>query len=182
MQHTHFLQSKKLRLRALELTDVEILYKIENDSEMWDISGFTTPYSRKTLQEFIVATHSDLYVDKQLRLMIEHKETKKIIGIIDLDSFDPHHSRATVGIMIQRDARRAGMAKEALKLLCDYVFNYLHIHQLIAYVPVDNVASLHVFLHAGFRQQARLTDWIRRTEGYCDVFLLQQQGETTDKK
>ncbi|MDP4226269.1 MAG: GNAT family N-acetyltransferase, partial [Bacteroidota bacterium] len=43
------LENKIVRLRALEPSDVEILYNWENDTSVWQISGTLSPFSKKIL-------------------------------------------------------------------------------------------------------------------------------------
>ena len=42
-----------LRLRALEPQDLEIVYQIENDSDLWGCSNTNVPYSRYAIKRFI---------------------------------------------------------------------------------------------------------------------------------
>ena len=84
-----YLQSSRLRLRAPELEDLDYLIHVENDTREWMVSACKVPYSRFQLKQYIETNAHDLYVDKQLRLMIEHKETGSLVGGIDL--FGSHH-------------------------------------------------------------------------------------------
>ena len=47
------LQTEKVRLRAMEPRDVDLLYRWENDPEVWKVSDTMVPFSKFTLQEFI---------------------------------------------------------------------------------------------------------------------------------
>ena len=38
--------SERVRLRAMEPEDLEVMYSMENDSRTWDVTNFTVPYSR----------------------------------------------------------------------------------------------------------------------------------------
>ena len=40
-----FLMNDRIYLRAVEPEDMDIMYEMENDPSMWDISNFTVPYS-----------------------------------------------------------------------------------------------------------------------------------------
>ena len=51
-------------LRALEPEDLDFLYSIENDPDLWDVGCTNVPYSRHILSEYILANKSDLYADK----------------------------------------------------------------------------------------------------------------------
>lgn len=41
-----FLSNDRIYLRAVEPEDMDVMYEMENDPSMWDISNFTVPYSR----------------------------------------------------------------------------------------------------------------------------------------
>ena len=41
-----FLINDRIYLRAVEPEDMDVMYEMENDPSMWDISNFTVPYSR----------------------------------------------------------------------------------------------------------------------------------------
>ena len=36
----------KVKLRAMEPEDLDVLYEIENDAEMWHVGAVNVPYSR----------------------------------------------------------------------------------------------------------------------------------------
>ena len=48
-----FLMNDRIYLRAVEPEDMDIMYEMENDPSMWDISNFTVPYSRYVLRQHI---------------------------------------------------------------------------------------------------------------------------------
>ena len=43
--------SERVRLRAMEPEDLEVMYAMENDSRTWDVTNFTVPYSRFVLKD-----------------------------------------------------------------------------------------------------------------------------------
>ena len=144
------LKGKHIQLRALEPEDLEYLFALENDPDIWEISGTLTPYSRKVLRAYLETAHQDIYQAKQLRLAIAG-EDESAIGLIDLYDFDPRHLRAGIGIVIsQSEHRNQGFGGEALTLLCSYAFNVLDLHQLYAGVSADNLRSIHLFEKLGF--------------------------------
>lgn len=170
----NLLQNETLRLRSPEPEDLESLYAWENNTEWWGLGNTLTPYSRYLLKEYIAESHRDLFDMKQLRLMIEHRQTGATIGMLDLYDFDPHHRRAGVGILVDPRYQKQGLATVALNLLVDYVFSYLKIHQLFAHIPVGNEASKHLFARCGFIRTGVLKDWIVAEKGYSDVEVLQR--------
>ncbi len=169
-----FLHSERICLRAVEPEDLDVMYQMENDPEMWDVSNFIEPYSRHALREYIASSQNDVFADKQLRLMIVWNATGEVAGTLDLDSFDACHLRAGVGVAVRREFRQQEVGFEALQLLCNYVFRFLHLRQLYAYIPGDNAASEMLFKKAGFERVAMLADWLRTPNGYKAASLWQR--------
>ncbi|WP_455591169.1 GNAT family N-acetyltransferase [Bacteroides sp.] len=168
-----FLSNDRIYLRAVEPEDLDLMYEMENDPAMWDISSFTVPYSRFVLKQYIEGSQSDMFADKQLRLMIMRHADNCTLGTIDITDFVPLHSRGAVGIAIHKDYRKEGYASDALKLLCDYAFRFLFIRQLYAHVAVDNEASVRLFTSCGFIRSGVLKDWLQTPDGYKDALLMQ---------
>ena len=65
--------SERVRLRAMEPEDLEVMYAMENDSQTWDVTNFTVPYSRFVLKQYIENSECDMFADRQLRMMIVQK-------------------------------------------------------------------------------------------------------------
>ena len=165
--------SERVRLRAMEPEDLEVMYAMENDSQTWDVTNFTVPYSRFVLKQYIENSECDMFADRQLRMMIIRVEDDAVIGTIDITEFSPMHARGEVGIAIRKEYQGNGYAKEALRLLCDYVFSFLYLKQLIVHISVDNEASIRLFESCGFVRCGLLREWWRVGGGYKAVVLLQ---------
>jgi len=155
------LQGKKIHLRALESTDLDFLYQIENDETVWEVSNTSTPYSRFILNQYLENSHKDVYEVKQLRLVICKLEDNKAIGCIDLFDFEPKHRRVGVGVLISSDKeKQKGYASEALELVCNYAFTHLNVHQVYANIPEGNIASIQLFEKRSFIKSGSKIDWI----------------------
>ena len=97
MQH---LESKNIVLRPLEPSDIINLLKWENDPENWVLGIRTTPYSRHSLEKYILNSENDFWEVKQIRFAITQKSDGLCIGLIDIFDAQPLHLRAEVGILI----------------------------------------------------------------------------------
>ena len=53
----------KVRLRAMEPEDLDFLYNIENDRELWNVGNTNVPYSRYVLHDYIANATNDIYSD-----------------------------------------------------------------------------------------------------------------------
>lgn len=169
-----YLQSSRLRLRAPELEDLDYLIHVENDTREWMVSACKVPYSRFQLKQYIETNAHDLYVDKQLRLMIEHKETGSLVGVIDLFDFSPANRRAEMGLIIDRKFRGQAFGREALAMLCDYAEHVLDLHQLYAYILEENSAACRLYESSGFDLVVTLADWVCWDREYKAVSLFQR--------
>ena len=90
----NILKGKNIYLRALEPEDLDFLFVIENDKNLWEVSGTQIPFSRFILKQYLEQTHLDIYQAKQLRLVVSKNSEDLPIGLIDLFDFDPQHKRA----------------------------------------------------------------------------------------
>lgn len=168
------LQGENIYLRALEPEDLEFIFNIENDESLWELSNTQTPYSRFLIKQYLENAHQDIFEAKQLRLVI-CKTSNETIGLIDLFDFDFKNKRAGVGILIQSEEKRyQGYGKEALKLLVDYCFNQLHLHQLYCNISEDNNVSLALFESQGFQRVGLKNDWNFNGKTFKNEYLLQR--------
>ncbi|MDO6517090.1 GNAT family N-acetyltransferase [Zobellia uliginosa] len=168
------LVGEHVSLRALEPGDLDFLYELENNPEIWEISGTVTPYSKHVLKLYLDNAYRDIYDVKQLRLCICNQDDLAI-GFIDLFDFDPKNARAGVGIVVlNKGDRNKGVGSEALQLLCDYAFGTLALHQLYANVMEGNDASIHLFKKMGFEEVGLKKDWIFSEGGYKNEILFQK--------
>ena len=168
------LTGQHIYLRAIEPKDLDFLYELENNPEVWEVSGTLTPYSRHVLKKYLDNAHKDIFEAKQLRLCICNS-ADKVLGLIDLFDFDPKNKRAGVGIVVAgKENRDKGIGTEALNLLCDYAFRTLDLRQVYAHVGEQNEASIHVFSKLGFQKAGKLEDWTRYGNEYRNVLVYQK--------
>ena len=164
-----------LMLRALEPTDLDVLYRWENDEELWHTSATITPFSRKQLWDYIENYDGDIFRTHQLRLMIVEVATYMVVGTLDLFDFDPINSRASVGILIDKEFQGQGYGKMALNLVEDYCKKHISLNQLVATVSVDNERSLALFRSLEYSEVGVMKWWIKRGNQYCDAILFQKR-------
>lgn len=165
-----------LLLRAPEPTDIDLLFRWENDTRIWHLSNTLAPFSRFAIEQFVLNSDKDIFASRQLRLMIDwHSAGSEIktIGSIDLFEFDPYHQRAGIGILIDESSRRHGFAFEALKLLIDYCFNTLNLHQVFCNIEQSNIESINLFTKAGFISCGIKKDWLLRNGQWTDELMFQ---------
>jgi len=161
-------------LRALEPEDLDLVFKIENDENLWELTSTITPFSRFLLKQYLKNSHRDIFEVKQLRLVICKIDTCEPVGMIDLFDFEPKHSRAGLGILIfDNKERRKGYGAEALELIIKYSFKVLELHQLYANILESNSGSIYLFENQGFKTIGLKKDWVRIAGKFQNEYLYQ---------
>ncbi|MBT8245818.1 MAG: GNAT family N-acetyltransferase [Winogradskyella sp.] len=167
------LKGKHIYLRALEPEDLDFIYTIENDENIWHLSHTQTPYSRFLIKQYLENAHQDIYEAKQLRLVISDYDDKAL-GLIDIFDFDFKNKRAGVGIVITNPENRGkGIGREALELLVNYCFSKLDLHQLYCNISEENTMSFQLFEGIGFKKVGLKKDWNFTNEGFNNEYFLQ---------
>ena len=167
------MKGQKVHLRAVEPTDLPLLYEWENDVDNWEISHTMEPYSKALLEKFIETSAQGLYGNRQQRLMIVENSTSETIGAIDIFDFDPQNRRAGIGILIDKKHRHNGFGLEAVELTIKYLYETVGLHQIYCNILIDNDYSLRLFQKAGFEICGKKKDWIQTKDGWMDEYILQ---------
>lgn len=169
------LKKGDISFRAVEPEDVKILLKWENNVDTWHLSNTLIPFSRFDIEQYVMNAGKDIFTTKQLRLMINlsDKDQQITVGCIDLFEFDPIHKRAGIGILIDEEYRKRGIAIKSVDLLIDYAFNTLNLHQLFCNIEEDNKHSLSLFQHQGFEIAGLKKDWNYKSGYWVGEYLLQ---------
>ncbi len=154
-------QELKIILRALEPDDLDFLFQLENDPDLWAASDvLPAPVSRHALREYLRHAAATLAEAGQMRLIIS-EQTGRAVGTLDLYDYSALHQRAGVGIAVLRRERRRGVAQAALAALLPYARQALRLHQVYCTVATTNRASIRLFKNAGFRRVGVRREWLR---------------------
>ena len=167
-------ENEKILLRQPEPEDLELLYRWENDTSIWAVGNTRQPYSRFTLKQYILQGDKDIFETHQLRLMIDCKLSGATVGTVDLFDFDIYHSRIALGLFVDAEFQGSGYAKQALKIIENYVFNFLKINQLYCHISEKNLASKSMFEKEGYEIHGFLKNWIRVRDVYENIIVFQR--------
>ena len=163
-------------LRPLEPEDLELLYSIENNEDIWNCSNADGPFSHYVLKKYI-AEAATIHECGQLRLAIDIALDKTNspshpIGLIDLTNYNALAARAEVGITLLKEHRGKGYGTKALQLIEKFAVERLRIHSLHAYVSPHNTPSMQLFEKANYKMIAKLPDWHYNKGKYEEIALL----------
>lgn len=162
-----------VRLRAMEPEDLDFLYAMENDKEVWDVGCTNVPYSRYVLHDYIANASNDIYADGQVRMVMEDRSGNRV-GLVDVFNFDASNRRAEVSVVVMTEYRGRGLARDAVRQVCHYALRTLHLHQLYAIIATDNMASQQLFSETGFTGRNVLKEWLFDGMTYKDAIVMQK--------
>ena len=161
-------------LRALEPEDLELLYTIENDPDLWAVSNNEAPYSRYSLKEYIASQPNSLAESHCLRLIACRTDNQKAIGIVDLSDYSPIHQRAEIGIALLKDEQQKGFGKAILRELEKIAVQKFNIRQVYAYTYANNeAAGRKLFISSNYNEVGVIKGWHYDGNGFSDVIFFQ---------
>lgn len=168
--------TENIRLRAVEPADVDLLYRWENDPEIWHVSNTLAPYSRFQIEQFVLNSQQEIFATGQLRLIIEisgGNQKGAAAGAVDLFDIDAVNRRAGIGILVTIEFRNRGVATEAIEAMVGYARDTLHLHQLYCQISEENIQSIRLFEKNGFTRSGTRKEWLVAQNGWKDEHLYQ---------
>ena len=165
------LETERLRLRKLRMTDAQDMYEYSRDPEvarhvLWDAHasvGETRGYIRYALRQY--------RQDQPASWAIELKQTGTIIGTIGFMWINRDHNSAEVGYSLARAQWNRGIMTEALEAVLRVGFMELKLHRIEAQHEVDNPASGRVMAKCGMLYEGCVRGRLYNKGRYVDVSL-----------
>jgi RimJ/RimL family protein N-acetyltransferase len=103
-----------------------------------------------------------------------------MIGSVSLHNIDHRNRHAFIGIFIgEAEHRGKGYGTEAVRLILDYGFKTMNLHNIMLSVHADNLGGIACYKKAGFREAGRRREWVFKDGKYIDVIymeIMEQHG------
>lgn len=167
------MNSKSVKLRAVEPEDVDFMLECENDQDASRWTDYRAPLSRNQLMTYALTYDADPFASGQLRLIAEYKGQS--VGLADFYNISQKDSRAYIGITVHPTRRLQGYGLAMLEALCNYNEERLGIGQILAKVSTENSAALQLFDKAGYEKIALLPDWHKIGGNFHDFWLFRHR-------
>ena len=170
MRYFRKIAGERLYLSPFDAADAEIYTKWAewmNDQSVSENyggnAGLVSPTrAQKTLEEFT-----------GYRFVMVLSENDEAIGHISLHDIDHMHRHAFIGIFIgSGEQRNKGYGAEAIRLLLEYGFNTLNLHNIMLSVHEDNPAGIACYKKVGFREVGRRREWVFQNGAYIDILYM----------
>ena len=174
----NYWQGTRIRLRAIEPADAEIIYQWNQNSERARNLDFVwPPSSRASVDAWTHAQSLKHMENDQFRWIIETLQSIPV-GSIDTHSCNPRYGTFGYGIDIAPEHRRKGYACEAIRLVLRYYFEELRYQKVTVPVHSYNTASIYLHEKLGFKLEGTHRHMGFTRGGYFDVLWY---GLTVDE-
>ena len=155
MKKTIELNTERLHLRPIRLSDAEAILKYRSDS----VTNIYQGWIPKTIDDVIDFITNKVSLEINLsgswyQLVIIKKDDLELIGDLGIHFLDKNNKQAELGCTLAKNHQGKGYAAEALNAVIIYLFNELDKHRIIASIDPENTKSISLFNRLGFRKEA----------------------------
>ncbi|NHK31663.1 MAG: GNAT family N-acetyltransferase [Asgard group archaeon] len=154
---------KKVRLRSLELTDLDLIMEHWNKIDLRRELGPIVPHSRKEREDWIRKTWENRRIEYSYTFAIEDIKSGELLGHCSLNRVRAINRTASVSIAIYNQKNRGkGYGTDAMRVLLSFGFDYINLHRIGLNVFNTNPSAIHVYEKVGFKRvgELRHTDFV----------------------
>jgi|tagenome__1003787_1003787.scaffolds.fasta_scaffold20952701_3 ribosomal-protein-alanine N-acetyltransferase len=166
------LQTHRLTLRPLNISDAPALFEARNDPEVmrywdWPPQATVDDVSR------IIADHGKAIArGNVLWWAIALSPDGLAIGECDISEIDLHNRRAEIGFLFRQASWGKGYAKEAMKCIIAHAFGPLDLERLSARIHAGNARARRLLEKLGFSYEGMLRGYVLRERLRIDCQML----------
>jgi RimJ/RimL family protein N-acetyltransferase len=165
------MEGKKIRIRALEKTDIEEVLKWINDPEVTATLAMRYPVSRYQEEKWIERTLDGTDVKNKV-FAIETKDGV-YLGGVGLHNINWKDRNAEVGIVIgKKEYWNKGYGSDAMLTILDFAFKRMNLHRVYLRVYDFNQRGIRSYEKCGFKKEGVLRDDLYADGKYHDTILM----------
>jgi RimJ/RimL family protein N-acetyltransferase len=149
----------RIRLRAIERDDLDMLFRWWNDPELWVLIGSRKRISGRDELESWYEGELEKTSPQEGRTFAIDDESGEVVGTAWYGPYEAGDRQSTVGLYIGPEAKRGqGLGTEALRTLLRYLFDELGLHKARLFVQDENDAAIALYRKLGFAEEGRLRE------------------------
>ncbi len=148
------LETPRLILREIELTDVEDMFEMDSDPEVHKYILQSPVQSKDEILEVVNMLRNQYAENGIARWAVVDKNTGEMLGWCGIkyymDELNGHQNFYEHGYRFKQKHWGKGYATESSKVVLDWAFKNLNTETIYAITDLDNAASIHVLNKLGF--------------------------------
>lgn len=167
----NFLTGSNVTLRKIKKEDYENYSSIEDEMESRLLmnDGIPFPPTDADHEKFLgeISSEKDNYM-----FGIELNDEKQFIGTIAVYLVNWNNSTCHVGVSIGPDYQGKGYGTDAMKVLLNFIFNYMNVNKVKLQVFGYNKRAICSYEKCGFLLEGTLKEELFRFGNYHDIYVM----------
>lgn len=145
---------EKVRLRALEMEDLDVILEHFNNLEIRQYLNSQIPMSRNAERQWLErSTTMDPWKDGGMTLAIEDKKTGEFLGTVSLFGISKQHKRAEFGIAVHKPENLGkGYGTDATRVMLWIAFHILGLNSVYLITLDFNERAQRAYEKTGFKK------------------------------
>ena len=170
MRYFKKISGERIYLSPVNIDDAPVFTKWMNDEAVsGNLEQYSQNFSVEAEQEFLKQLSSGGH-DYAIVL----REGNVLLGLISINRINKISRKASIGMFIgEADQRGKGYGSEALRLILDYGFSTLNLHNIMLTVHADNEQAIACYKKAGFREFGRRKEACFKRGRYFDTVYME---------
>jgi len=165
--------AERIRLRAIERTDLPNFVEFFNDPEVRENLSLYLPMSLASEENWFEHNLNRQPEEQQLAIEVREADGWKLIGSCGFLNLNWRDRSAEVGISIgNKTYWNHGYGSETMRLLLRHGFNTLNLNRIFLQVYETHERAIHVYEKVGFVHEGRQRQARYREGQYIDVLLM----------
>ena len=166
------LLTERTRLRLIVLSDLQSIHKLHSLPETDKFNTLGIPVNieetKSIIEQWIIQNNKKVITN--YTFAIEHKASKKFIGLFGLKLGNKKFNKGEVWYKIHSESWGKGYASETLRKIIDYGFDTLKLHRIEAGCAIENIGSIKVLEKVGMIREGRGRQILPLKLGWSDNF------------
>ena len=145
------LSSNRLNFRQLQLSDLEVVFRLRSDKIILKYLDIPTAKNLKAAEDYINMINNGISENKWILWGLELKSNKQLIGTICLWNWNIKYENTEIGFVLLPEYHCQGLMSEATKSVIDFGFSNLGFSEIDAIVSPKNTGSIRLLEKFGFQ-------------------------------
>lgn len=165
----------RVYLKTFDLVEADRLAENANDYDIAyniaRIGDFPYPYQKSDALYFVEAAIQKFYAKSEFHFGIHTQETG-LMGACVIKNIDFDNKKAEIGYWIGKKYWGRGYAKEALRLLISFGFNFIDLNKIYALTFAFNERSINLLNSLNFSKDGTLRQNVLQADKFIDESLF----------
>ena len=164
---------ERVRLRAVERTDLPKFYEWVNDPEVTLGLGMYLPMSNADEEKWFEGAQAGDANEKPLAVEVRDGDAWKLIGSCGVFGIDWVSRSAELGILLgDKSIWNKGYGTEVMRLLLRHGFETLNLNRQFLRVYAANARAFRAYVKAGFVEEGRMREGVFKNGRYDDIIVM----------